>query len=186
MKHAVCRKLVIFLFVFYRAYSQTEAPVTMETEIGNDGSTEPTDNIPPSADYDVLVKLQTDGGDLLDEQQLVMLATVLGEIKKDPETPRLVQQIKDDAKNQGMKVRQDMKPRDFVESLLSTFEDSRKLDELFQDPDRALEELIRKGMVDPDGETIEQYKKDPKKPEMETRTSVYVTFVSIAAEGGYL
>jgi hypothetical protein len=121
----------------------------------------------------------------LTDQQAVDLAHMLGEVKKDPQTRLLLDDMKSGT---GRELFQDfvkgMSQRDMVQGMAVSLEEIRMLDYLFQDPKRAFEEMEKDGMIE--DHMVDVYRKDPGLLEDDTRKSVYFSFVSLSAAAGYM
>ena len=73
---------------------------------------------------------------------------------------------------------------DILRGMKMALDEMRMLDYLFKDPERALKEMRKDGMIDK--KKYKQYKKDPQLLEIDTRKGLYFSFVSLAVAGGYL
>jgi hypothetical protein len=121
----------------------------------------------------------------LTEQQAVDLAYVLEQLEKDPETQLLLSQLKSGTGREHLEsFAADMDLSQIVHGLAVGIAELQMLDELFKDPQRAFDIMYEEGMIEED--KVDDYRKDPSLLQEDTRKSVFFTFVSLGAAGGFL
>ena len=119
------------------------------------------------------------------DQDAIDLAAILDKAKSDPETTWLLRKMKEGSgKEHFDEFNKDMTALDIVRSMQEAMNELKALDVLFRDPQRAVQEMIRDGLVPKD--KISLYKKDPALLEDDFRKSLYFSLLSYAAAGGYL
>lgn len=119
----------------------------------------------------------------LTEQQAVNIAHVLEQIKSDPETAQLLFHMKDEATYQDFA--RDLSGSQVVTGLQQALSEMEMAELLFQgDLHRAVREMDKDGMIPP--HRLDEYTKNPKLLEDDTKKSLYFTFVSFASAGGFL
>jgi hypothetical protein len=138
----------------------------------------------PDVDEAIISKLKQSNSDLT-EQQAIDVAYMIYAVSQDPETQLLLSEMKSGT---GRELYQDfvkeMSARDIAQGLAISLEEIRMLDYLFQDPQKAVIEMEKEGLLE--DHMVKAYKNDPNLLEEDTRKSVYFSFVSLAAAGGYL
>lgn len=128
-----------------------------------------------------------DGLSGIPEQTAIDVAAVIQSASTDPETSLLLLRMKEKGGKDDFEVlRRDMSEDQIVSGLAEVVGEMKSLEFLFQklDPHSAYEEMLKDGLI-PAGREKE-YKKNPKLLEEDTRKSLYFTFVTLAAAGGYL
>mmetsp|Transcript_4907 Transcript_4907/g.9773 ORF Transcript_4907/g.9773 Transcript_4907/m.9773 type:complete len:178 (+) Transcript_4907:165-698(+) len=130
-------------------------------------------------------KLKSDW-DGLPEQDAVDIAAILQKAKLDPETTWLIKKMKEE---DGSEVYRDFaaditSPQETVQALQVALRELKALEILFQDPERAFQELRKEGLIPPD--KIKMYEKNKGLLEEDFRKQMYFMLVSYAAAGGYL
>ena len=76
-------------------------------------------------------------------------------------------------------------PKEIVEGLNQILDELKAMDYLFQDPKRAVEEILKEGMIE-DASRLELYRENPAQLEEDMRSGLYFSFVSFAVAGGFL
>ncbi|KAL7557824.1 hypothetical protein ACA910_003863 [Epithemia clementina (nom. ined.)] len=120
------------------------------------------------------------------------VAVMLKFALNDPDTGILLQNIKqgkDEKSRRGNgESKDDQKPdrssQNVVEDLVQTVSDLQMSELLFQDPQRGFQQMKDEGLLPAD--KVEMYEKDPTLLKRDTRKSLYINFVTLAAEGGFL
>lgn len=114
------------------------------------------------------------------------LAQLIQSVKEDEETKKLLKEyanlgsdigLEENVKNAGEK--------DIAGGLIQIYEELKAMDILFQDPQRAVEEVNKEGMIE-DDEKLKLYREDPTQLEADMREGLYLSFVYVASAGGYL
>ena len=118
----------------------------------------------------------------LEHQAAVDLTAVIEAASKDTETSVMAQRLKDSPEMK--KLKKEANEAQIVQGMITALEEMKLLDYLFQDPNRALVEMEKEGMIDK--KHLETYKENPGLLEEDTRKSLWFNFVSLAAAGGYL
>ena len=137
----------------------------------------------PQVSAELVKLLQTHSPDLPD-QTAIDLAAVIESAQKDPQTQELLQKFQGSGKEVFDEFVTDLKPEDIVSELVESLEALQKLDETFENPELAVQEMVQAGMM-PESQA-QQYLENPKLLEEDTRKMVYFSIVSLAAAGGYL
>jgi hypothetical protein len=128
-----------------------------------------------------------DGLGGIPEQTAIDVAAVIQSASTDPETSLLLHRMKaKGGKEEFLAFQRDMSDDQIVSGLAEVVAEMRSLELLFQrlNPNKAYEEMLGEGLV-PAGREKE-YKMNPQLLEEDVRKSLYFTFVSLAAAGGYL
>ena len=74
---------------------------------------------------------------------------------------------------------------DILRGMLHQLVEMRFLEVLFKDPERAVEESIKEGLIE-DKKKIKEYKKNPALLEADMRKGLSFSFISLAVAGGYI
>lgn len=121
----------------------------------------------------------------LPEQDAVDIAAFLLAARQDPETALLLQRMKQGSgQNEFQAFAADASPAELVQALAQATGELQMLEVLFRDPQRAVEEMNKEGMIP--SVKLSLYKKDPALLEEDMRKSLYFMLVSAGAAGGYL
>jgi len=145
-----------------------------------------TQEIPPEAQVseEIVSKLMA-ANEALDQQTAVDITELIESVKKDRETVLLIRRMKEGTAEDAFKpFAEDMRSDQIVQGLAQALEELKMVDVLFKDPERALLEMEKDGMIAKD--KLKDYKKDPALLEEDTRKSLYFMFVSLAVAGGYV
>jgi len=155
-----------------------------EADVGVDGEVRTAEQ--QLSDYAAAVAAKLmESAPLMLEQTAVDVAAMIEFAKTDPETSLLLRRMTDGSGAEHFGAFADsMSAAEIATGLVETLNDLKMSDILFKDPERALREMKKEGMLPPD--KIKLYEKDPKQLEEDTRKSLYFTFVSLGAAGGYL
>jgi hypothetical protein len=149
-----------------------------EAEVGADGKV--VGETPSEALVGRLLQSQ-----VLSEEQAVDIAALIESAQKDPETALLLRRLKEGSGEGAFgDFASDMSGLQIVQGLAQAFDEMQMLEILFKNPDRAVREMEKEGMIA--NGRLKEYKKNPDLLEEDTRKHLYFTFVSIAAAGGYL
>ena len=151
-----------------------------QTEVDMDGGT-----VPSSPRYVLAAKLMSDW-EGLSEQDAVDIAAVLQRAKADPETTWLIKKMKEEGSSEVYRdfVSDITSPQETVQALHVALRELKAIEVLFQDPERAFQELRKEGLIPPD--KIKMYDKNKDLLEADFRKQMYFMLVSYAAAGGYL
>lgn len=118
----------------------------------------------------------------MEEQTAVNIAAIIQQSRADPETENLVAHMKEqDEYKESMS---DLSSQQVHSGLQQAFSEMEMAELLFQDLDRAFVEMHKDGMIPP--HRVEEYRENPALLAEDTRRSLYFTFVTFAAAGGYL
>ena len=122
----------------------------------------------------------------LTEQMAVDIAELISAAKRDPETALMLHRMKEGSGKEAFDalLASDLSVTEIIQALSQTVDELKLLDILFKDPKRALREMEKDGMIPTD--KLSKYRQDPSLLEDDTRKSMYFSFVSLAAAGGYL
>lgn len=140
-------------------------------------------------DQELVLKLMQasgafDGFGGIPEQTAIDVAAVIQKASTDPETSLLLLRMN---KEQDYNAFQnDMTEDQIVSGLAEVVFEMNALETLFHEysPDRAYEEMLKEGMIPKNRE--KEYKNNPALLETDKLKSLYFTFVTLAAAGGYL
>lgn len=117
----------------------------------------------------------------ISEQDAVHIAILLEEAKVDAETAVLLSQMPKEAVE---KLKSSSTPMEIVKGLKANMDELKAVEILFSDPDRAVLEMEKEGLIDK--KRVDYYKKNPSALKDDTNKAIYFAFVSLAAAGGYL
>lgn len=114
-------------------------------------------------------------------EDAIHIAVLLDAAKNDPETAILLSQMpKDNLKS----LKDSATAVEIVRGLKQSLDELKAIEILFSNPERAVAEMDREGMIDK--KRLSFYKKNPDALAEDTRKGVYFSFVSLAAAGEYL
>ena len=148
-----------------------------ETEVESDGSSNPTNQVSIEI-INELIKAYPE----IKHQSAVDVTAVIEAASKDAETALMSQRLKNSP--EMMKLKTEANDKQIVQGMETALEEMKLLDYLFKDPQRALEEMDKEGMIDK--KYLETYKENPSLLEEDTRKGLWFNFVSLATAGGYL
>lgn len=150
----------------------------LTTEVGVDGEV-PTE-------YAALAAQLKQAWPQMPEQEAVDVAAMIQTIRADPESQLLIKRMTEGSGKAKFDafVKDLESPKEIAVALSMQLQEMAMLEVLFKDPQRAVAEMKKEGMLP--AEKIEEYEKNPALLEEETRKSQYFTFLSIAAAGGFL
>lgn len=118
-------------------------------------------------------------------QDAIDIATIIEAAKADPETKAMIAKMKQGDEGEMLaKLSQEVTPLEIVQGLQQSMEDMKGLEVLFADPERAVAEMEKEGLIDK--KRLDFYQKNPEALADDTRKSLYFGFVSMAVAGGYL
>jgi hypothetical protein len=114
------------------------------------------------------------------------IAVLLEAVKADAETGALIAQMQKDEGSGGalQAFINGSTPLEIVIGLKRSIDEIKAIEILFADPQRAVVEMDKEGMIDK--KRVDFYKKNPDVLKEDTRKGNYFTFVSLAVAGGYL
>jgi hypothetical protein len=116
----------------------------------------------------------------------VELAVLLEAAKADPETMAMVAKFRS-TEGAGADLEaftKDATPIEIVKGMMDALSEIKAAEVLFQDPERAVVEMHKEGMIDK--KRFNHYKKNPGDLESETKRGIYFSFVALAAAGDFL
>jgi hypothetical protein len=114
------------------------------------------------------------------------IAVLLEAVKADAETGALIAQMQK-AEGEGGALQafiNDITPYEIVIGLKQSIDEIKAIEILFADPQRAVVEMDKEGMIDK--KRVDFYKKNPDVLKEDTRKGNFFTFVSLGVAGGYL
>jgi hypothetical protein len=123
----------------------------------------------------------------LDLQAAIDIAEVLERARRDPETSLLLLRLRGGGGREDfVKFKESMSEKEIILSLRNALEEMKSVEVLYEKrtPAAVVEEMYGDGLVPED--KLSEYRKNPTQLEEDTRKSLYFTFVSLAAAGGYL
>mmetsp|Transcript_10386 Transcript_10386/g.14660 ORF Transcript_10386/g.14660 Transcript_10386/m.14660 type:complete len:166 (-) Transcript_10386:276-773(-) len=120
----------------------------------------------------------------LTEEDANKIALILDQARKDDQTLSMVEKMKNDNAKQIMAIKDEMSQHDIMDGLKRTVDDLEALEVLFQNPERAVVELEKEGLIEK--KHLKEYKSNPKLLEDDMRKSFYYQFVTLAVAGDYL
>lgn len=119
----------------------------------------------------------------LTEQDAHDIAAVIKAAGEDPETIQMISKLKEDQAEALDELKQ-LPAEEILNGLKTTLDEMKLVEYLFQDKDRALEEMEKEGLI-PE-KHLKKYRQDPSLLEQDTKQAIYFRFVSLAVVGGYL
>jgi hypothetical protein len=128
------------------------------------------------------LRLHLESAKALPEGTMEQIAVVIEAARKDPETSLLLMRLKGQA--DFIALQRDWSAPQIVLGLADTVQEMKMAQILFQNPARAVVEMERDGMLP--AHRVAEYRADPQLLADDTLKSLYFTFVSYAAAGGYL
>lgn len=121
----------------------------------------------------------------LQDQDAVDIAIILHTARQDPDTTWLLYNLREgNGKEHFRNFAKDATPAEIVQALKASMDEINSVDILFQDPQRAVKEMLSDGLIPPD--KIDLYRNDPASLEEDLRKNLYFMLVSYAAAGGWL
>ena len=112
------------------------------------------------------------------------MEAILIQASQDEETMKMVVQLKIEMKDE-IEALGNEPSEDILRGMLHQLVEMRFLEVLFKDPQRAVEESIKEGLID-DKKKIKEYRKNPALLEADMRKGLYFSFISLAVAGGYI
>lgn len=112
------------------------------------------------------------------------MEAILIQASQDEETMKMVVQMKIEMKDE-IEALGNEPSEDILRGMLHQLVEMRFLEVLFKDPERAVEESIKEGLIE-DKKKIKEYKKNPALLEADMRKGLYFSFISLAVAGGYI
>jgi hypothetical protein len=115
------------------------------------------------------------------------IAVLLEAVKADAETGALIAQMQNAEGTGGGALAafiKDITPLEIVVGLKQSIDEIKAIEILFADPQRAVFEMDKEGVIEK--KRVDFYKKNPDVLKEDTRKGNYFTFVSLAVAGGYL
>jgi hypothetical protein len=146
------------------------------------GSTTETKSLADPALVQTL-HLHLESTEALPEGTIEQIAVVIDAARKDPETSLLLLRLKGQDDFVALQQRDWSAPQ-IVLGLADTVQEMKMAQILFQNPARAVVEMERDGLLP--AHRVAEYRADPQLLVDDTQKSLYFTFVSYAAAGGYL
>ena len=121
---------------------------------------------------------------ILSPKDAADMEEILIQASQDEETMKMVVQMKVEMKDEIEALGAEPS-EDILRGMLHQLVEMRFLEVLFKDPERAVEESIKEGLID-DKTKIKAYRKDPSLLETDMRKGLYFSFISLAVAGGYI
>ena len=112
------------------------------------------------------------------------MENILIQASQDEETMKMVVQMKIEMKDE-IEALGNEPSEDILRGMLHQLVEMRFLEVLFKNPERAVEESIKEGLIE-DKKKIKEYKKNPALLEADMRKGLYFSFISLAVAGGYI
>jgi hypothetical protein len=128
------------------------------------------------------LRLHLESAKALPEGTMEQIAVVIEAARKDPETSLLLLRLK--GQDDFVALQRDWSAPQIVLGLADTVQEMKMAQILFQNPARAVVEMERDGLLP--AHRVAEYRADPQLLVDDTLKSLYFTFVSYAAAGGYL
>ena len=181
MKHVYALNVMIWLLMSVLSDAQFGVPnpkeKTAKATIDENGNVE-TEN--PYAE--MAIRLQSAAP--IDIQDAVDIAALLQAAQADPDTKAMIAKLKGDEGDTLEALAKEVTAMEIVHGLKHALDELKAIETLFANPERALVEMEKDGLIDK--KKVDFYKKDPDVLADETRKGVYFGFVSMAVAGGYL
>lgn len=117
--------------------------------------------------------------DAADMEELILKAS------EDEQTIELIAKMKVDMRTEIDALGQEPS-EDILKGMKMALDEMKMLDYLFKDPERAVREMEKDGLIGDDKKKLKEYKMDPSLLETDTRKGLYFSFISLAVAGGYL
>ena len=138
----------------------------------------------PTFDPELLASLRsTHSG--LSEQDALDIAEVITSIKGDPESMKLLEDMKNGAaKKDFEEMKKSLDEKEIIQYMVKTLDEMKATEILFANPQRAFKEMKKDGMI-PE-HRIDAYAQNPKLLDDDTRKGLFFSMLSLAAAGGYL
>ena len=121
---------------------------------------------------------------ILSPKDAADMEEILIQASQDEETMKMVVQMKVEMKDEIEALGAETS-EDILRGMLHQLVEMRFLEVLFKDPERAVEESIKEGLIE-DKKKIKEYKKNPALLEADMRKGLYFSFISLAVAGGYI
>lgn len=144
---------------------------TASAEVNANGEPQTTNNGSP-----------TEG--IMSPKDAADMENILIQASQDEETMKMVVQMKIEMKDE-IEALGNEPSEDILRGMLHQLVEMRFLEVLFKDPERAVEESIKEGLIE-DKKKIKEYKKNPALLEADMRKGLYFSFISLAVAGGYI
>ena len=122
--------------------------------------------------------------DILSPKDAADMEEILLQASQDEETMKMVVQMKIEMRDEIEALGAEPS-EDILRGMLHQLVEMRFVEVLFKDPERAVEESIKEGLID-DKKKIKAYRKDPALLETDMRKGLYFSFISLAVAGGYI
>ena len=111
------------------------------------------------------------------------MSAIIEEAKKDLETMAMISKMKSE-NMEGLAELKKLSTEEVLGGMKETLDNLKLIEYLFKDPQRAVKEMEKEGMIDK--QHIKKYRKDPDLLEMDTRRGLYFQFISLAVVGGFI
>jgi len=131
----------------------------------------------------VVVDKEPENLTTLTEKDATNISALIEAAKEDPETVHLIKSLKE-GNVDGLEELRKLPAEEVLDGLKVSLDELMMLDYFFSDKERALEAMIKDGMIA--DEHMKRYKDDPALLEEDTRKGLYFQFISLAVVGGYL
>ena len=119
----------------------------------------------------------------LSEQDATDMSAIIEEAKKDLETMAMISKMKSE-NMEGLAELKKLSTEEVLGGMKETLDNLKLIEYLFKDPQRAVKEMEKEGMIDK--QHIKKYRKDPDLLEKDTRRGLYFQFISLAVVGGFI
>ena len=179
--------LLSLLFLALTVSQYCMVPTYAQFGVGNKEKKAPKNAVPQDVlnQYKKEQETQQQNGQqfVISEQDAADMEALIQAAAADPETIQIIQQLKADMGPELLELSQ-LPQEEILGGMKQTLDDIRSLDYLFQDQEKAVEEMNNAGMIEP--KHLEAYKTNPALLEEDTRKSLYFQFVGLSVMGGFL
>jgi len=138
----------------------------------------------------IAAKLKEVSSNGISNDDALSIAGLLDALMVDEETRELVKKLQADDANNGSQDPQlqafldEATPKDIVIGLKQLIGELRGIEYLFQDPERAVEEMYKEGMFKES--QLGLYRENPAQLAQDVESGLYFSFVTLAVAGGLL
>ena len=177
MKYFSVINIMISLLLCSLSDAQFGVPKTAEAAVDEFGNVE-TEN--PYAE--MAIRLQSVAP--IDIQDAIDIAAIIQAAQADPDTRAMIAKLKGDEASTLEALAKEVTAMEIVHGLKQSLDELKAIEILFADPERAVVEMEKDGLIDK--KKVDFDRKNPDVLADETRKGVYFGFVSMAVAGGYL
>jgi hypothetical protein len=120
----------------------------------------------------------------LSDEENAVIDDLLEKVKNDDQTMEMIAKMKQDEGHTLNSIISEMSGPEKVASLQTILSELQAIELLFHNPERAVRMMNEDGMIPPD--RLEEYQRNPKLLEDDTRKGLYFSFVTVAVALGLL